>query len=66
MERYLKHQDTDKYAQCVLCEGCEHFNCANIKDDGKTKYLTGTEKFVCSSCFPMPASVLLCGSVTSF
>ena len=47
----LDTKNTDKYAQCVICDGCEHFNCANIKEEGKMKYITGAEKFVCSSCF---------------
>ena len=43
----LDNKKTDKYAQCDLCEGCEHFNCASIKDDRKLQYISGLEKFVC-------------------
>ena len=47
----LDIKNIDKYAQCDICKGYEHFNCANIKDEGKHKYINGLEKFVCSSCF---------------
>ena len=43
-------KNTDKYAQCEFCNGFEHFNCANIRDEGKNKYISGSVKFVCSSC----------------
>ena len=47
----LDTKNVEKYAQCESCQGYEHFNCANIRDEGKSKYINGHEKFRCSSCF---------------
>ena len=46
----LDTKNVDKYGQCSRCDGREHYNCANIKEERKTKYIVGLEKFICSSC----------------
>ena len=43
--------NVEKYGQCVLCDGCEHYNCAKIKDERNISYMDGSETFVCTSCF---------------
>ena len=39
------------YAQCMICDNCEHFKCAKVKDMRKLSILDGSEKFVCTGCF---------------
>ena len=47
----LDTKNTDAYAQCSMCEGCEHFYCVNTKKERKLNVLNGSEKFVCTLCF---------------
>ena len=47
----LQTNNISVYAQCSLCEGCEHFMCAVIKDVRRQNILNGTENFVCTVCF---------------
>ena len=47
----LQSSNTDKYAQCVICEGFEHFHCASLKDDKKNDIMEGTKQFICTNCF---------------
>ena len=47
----LDTKNTDKYAQCKACKGFEHFNCANVKDERKSIYISGVQDFLCSRCF---------------
>ena len=44
-------KNTDVYARCVLCDGCEHFMCAGIKDTKRANIINRIERFVCTVGF---------------
>ena len=43
--------NVDVYAQCTICDGCEHYICASIKGNRRENIINGVEKFVCTICF---------------
>ena len=58
-------KNVSAYGQCANCEGCEHFNCAKVKESRKIDYINGVEKFVCTTCFAKnPKAVAIEKNVT--
>ena len=43
--------NVDVYAQCALCDGCEHYVCASVKGDKRENIMNGKEKFISTICF---------------